>query len=87
MEIRLEKVIEVVKESSSTTSNNEILRIIRTFDVSLMCMFLKKYDSNNPNKRPIRMPRIIDIGILTKLIILAPFPCIMPMKVENKTMT
>ena len=87
MEIRLEKVIDVVNESSSTTSNNEILRIIRTLDVSLICIFLKKFDSNNPNKSPIRIPRIIDIGILIKLIILAPFPCIMPMKVENKTMT
>ena len=34
--IRLEKVIEVVKKSSITTSNNEILRIIRTLDVSLI---------------------------------------------------
>ena len=36
IEIRLEKVIEVVNESSNTTSNKEILRIIKTLDVSLI---------------------------------------------------
>ena len=40
--IRLEKVIEVLNESSSTTNNNEMLRIINTLDVSLICIFLKK---------------------------------------------
>ena len=61
MEIRLEKVIDVVNESSSTTSNNETLMMIRTLDVSLIWMFLKKIANTYPNKIPIRIPKIMDI--------------------------
>ena len=52
-----------------------------------MCTFLKKYANINPISNPIAIPRKIETGIFTKLSTDAPSPCIIPTKVENRTIT
>ena len=82
-----EKVIDVVSASSATTSRSDMLSIIRTFAVSLICTFLKYKARAVPSKKPIAMPRTIETGMLTKLMTDAPSPCSIPTKVENNTIT
>ena len=82
-----ENVIAVVSLSSITTSKNEMLKMISTFDVSRICTFLKKYASNMPRNNPIAIPKNMETGIFTNFSIEAPSPCIIPTNVENRTMT
>ena len=87
MAIMAEKVIAVVRASSAATSRKEMLKMIKTFAVSRIWTFAKKYANRDPTARPTAMPSRMDTGMLTKLSIEALSPCIMPTKVENSTMT
>ena len=48
---------------------------------------LKKYAKRKPIHNPITMPKSIEKGIFIKLKAETPSPCIIPTKVENKTIT
>ena len=87
MAIKAEKVMAVVKASSAATSRKEMLKMISTFAVSRICTFAKKYANRDPTASPTAMPNRMDTGMLTKLSREALSPCIMPTKVENRTMT
>lgn len=73
--------------SSAATRNSEILKIISTFEVSRICTCLKNRASKDPAASPRMIPRRIETGIFIKLTAETPFPCIMPVNVENRTIT
>ena len=85
--MRDENVIAVVMASSAATSSSEILSIMSTFAVSLMCILANKNAKAAPATRPMAIPKAIEMGIFINLITDVPPPCIMDTKVENRTIT